>query len=60
MAAQVGMKPAVDVDSLALNAAECRILAAVFGFADTAEFQVFARKQQRKHASKQLRGQVAR
>lgn len=48
------MKPAVDVDSLALNAAECRILAAVFGFADTAEFQVFARKQQRKHINRQL------
>ncbi|WP_172442093.1 hypothetical protein [Mycobacterium heckeshornense] len=48
------MKPAVDVDSLALNAAECRILAAVFGFRDTAEFQVFARRQQGKHARRQL------
>lgn len=50
----------VDVDSLALTADDCRILSIVFGFRDTAEFQVFARRQQRKHVERQLAGRGRR
>lgn len=42
------------LDRLAVTTADCRILAVVFGFRDTAEFQEFAKSQQVKHAQRQL------
>jgi len=46
--------PSEGVDALAVTVDDCRVMAILFGFYDVAEFQKFARHQQRKHINRQL------